>query len=159
MSTRGRYFSPRDLRLVASFNAELMGNIVETLIQIFKISPMETKSNIYGEASAETGKWYLPGIQISASVEKNEMTTGMDDFGPSRDQTHLFHLRYAMCKQLNFFPEVGDIISWNYKFYEVNNVVDDLQLLGGQPDKNHSITCNAQYTRVSSLNIVERNPS
>lgn len=159
MSTRGRYFSPRDLRLVASLNAELMGNIIETLIQIFKISPTETTTNIYGEASAETGKWYLPAVQISSLVERPESTTNYDTFGPSRDQSHIFKLRWKMCEQLNFYPEVGDIISWNDKFWEVNNVVNDSQLLGGQPDKSNSIICNAQYTRLSSLNIVERNPS
>ena len=158
MSTRGRYFSPRDLRLIGSLNGELMGTIIENLIQIFKISPTETKSNIYGEASADTGKWYLPGIQISALIERPESTTSYDDFGPSRDQTHIFKMREKMCIQLNFYPEIGDIISWNDKYWEVNNVVQE-QLLGGQPDKSHSIICNAQYTRLSSLNIVGRNPN
>ena len=158
MGLKGRYFSARDLRFVGSVNGELMGDIIENLVQIFKVSPTETKTNIYGEASAETGKWYLPGIQISALIDRPEMTTEYDDFGPSRNQTHVFKLREKMCIQLNFYPEIGDIIFWNDRYYEINNVVQE-QLLGGISEKSHSIICNAQYTRLSSLNIVERNPS
>jgi hypothetical protein len=46
MGLRGRYFSQRDLNLIAQFNGELMGDIIENLIQIFKIAPNETKTNI-----------------------------------------------------------------------------------------------------------------
>ena len=158
MSTRGRYFSPRDLRLIGSLNGELMGNIIENLIQIFKISPTETKSNIYGEASVETGKWYLPGIMISALIDRPDPTTEYDDFGPSRNQSHIFKLREKMCIQLNFYPEVGDVVFWNDKYWELSSIVQE-QLLGGQPDKSHSIICYGTYTRLSNLNIVPRNPS
>lgn len=153
---RGRYFSERDLRLVGSLNAELMGNIIENIIQIFKISPTDTKSNIYGEASAETGKWYLPGIQISSIIERADMSAEYDDFGPSRSQNYTFRLREKMCIQLNFYPEIGDIISFNDRYYEISNTTQE-QLLGGQPDKSHSIICYGNYARLSSLNIIKPN--
>ena len=68
-SLKGRYFSTRDLNLINSLNGELMGEIIENLIQIFKICPNETKTNIYGETSSETGKWYFPAVQLSALIE------------------------------------------------------------------------------------------
>lgn len=156
MGLKGRYFSSRDLKLVGQLNAELMGDIIENLVQIFKISPEETKTNIYGETAAETGKWYLPAIQISALVERPEMSADYDDFGPSRNQTHIFKLREKMCIQLNFYPEIGDIVLWNDRYYEIDNVVQE-QLLGGQSEKSHSIICNAHYTKITSLNVLERN--
>jgi hypothetical protein len=156
MGLRGRYFSQRDLNLVAQFNGELMGDIIENIIDIFKISPSETKTNIYGETAAETGKWYFPAIKISALVERAEMSTEMDDFGPSRSQTHIFKMREKMLRQLEFYPEIGDIIAWNDRYYEVDNIVQE-QLLGSQPDKSHSIICNAHYTKITSLNVLERN--
>jgi hypothetical protein len=70
-----------------------MGDIVEVLIQVFKISPTETKTNIYGETAAETGKWYMPAIQISALIERADMTAEYDDFGPSRNQDYVFKMR------------------------------------------------------------------
>lgn len=67
-SLKGRYFSQRDLNFINSINGELMGDVVENLATIYKIAPNETKTNIYGETSAETGKWYMPAIQISVLV-------------------------------------------------------------------------------------------
>ncbi len=156
MGLRGRYFSQRDLNLVNSLNAELMGDIVEVLIQVFKISPTETKTNIYGETAAETGKWYMPAIQISSLAERADMTAEYDDFGPSRNQDYVFKMREKMLKQVNFYPEIGDIVLFNDRYYEIDNVVQE-QLLGGQPDKSHSIICNGHYTKITSLNVLERN--
>jgi len=156
MSLRGRYFSERDLRVINSWNAELMGDIAENLITIFKIAPNETKTNIYGETSADTGKWYLPGIQISTLVERSDMEAEYDDFGPNRRQDHIFKMREKMLRDLNFYPEIGDMIFWNDRYYEIDNVVQE-QLLGGQSEKSHSIICNTHYTKITSLNIVERN--
>ena len=155
-SLKGRYFSTRDLNMINSLNGELMGNIIENIIDIFKISPSETKTNIYGETAAETGKWYFPAIKISALVERNDMTAEYDDFGPSRNQTHIFKMREKMLRQLEFYPEIGDVIYWNDRYYEVDNVVQE-QLLGGQSEKSHSIICNAHYTKITSLNVLERN--
>lgn len=156
MGLKGRYFSQRDLNLINSLNGELMGNIIENLIQVFKIAPNETKTNMYGETSAETGKWYLPAIQISALIERSEMTAEYDDFGPTRKQDHVFKMREKMLQLVNFYPEIGDIILWNDRYYEIDNVVQE-QLLGGQSEKSHSIICNGHYTKISSLNVLERN--
>lgn len=133
-----------------------MGDIIENLVYIYKISPNETKTNIYGETAAESGKWYLPAIQMSVLVERPEMTAEYDDFGPNRSQTHVFKMREKMLKEVNFYPEIGDIVFWNDKYYEIDNVIQE-QLLGGQADKSHSIICNAHYTKISSLNVIERN--
>lgn len=156
MGLKGRYFSQRDLNLVNSLNGELMGDIIENIVTMFKISPRETQLNIYGESSAATGRWYQPGIQISTLVERPEMATEYDDFGPSRSQTHLFKFREKMLQQLNYYPEIGDLVFWNDRYYEVDNVIQE-QLLGGITEKNHSILCNAHYTKLTSLNIVQRN--
>ena len=133
-----------------------MGDIIENLVTIYKIAPNETKTNIYGETSQDTGKWYLPAIQISTLVERAEMETEQDDFGPTRSQNHVFKMREKMLRQLEFYPEIGDMIFWNDRYYEVDNVVQE-QLLGGQAEKSHSIICNTHYTKITSLNIVQRN--
>jgi hypothetical protein len=39
--------------------------------------------------------------------------------------------------------------------YEIDNVVQE-QFLGGQPDKSWSLIVNTHYTRLSKLNLVER---
>lgn len=156
MTAKGRYFSARDLNLVNSLNAELMGDIIENLIDIFKIAARETVTNIYGETSATTGKFYEAGIRISCLVERSNMTAEYDDFGPNRQQTHIFKLRERACIDLNFYPDIGDVVFWNDRYYEIDNVVQE-QLLGGQAEKSHSIIMNAHYTKYTSLNILPRN--
>lgn len=153
---KGRYFSARDLRVVNSFNAELMGDIIENIVQIYKIAPEETSTNMYGETSSQTGKWYFPAIQISALIERADMEAEYDDFGPNRRQDYVFKMRENMLRDLNFYPEIGDVVFFNDRYYEIDNVVQE-QLLGGQPDKSHSIICNSHYTKYTSLNILERN--
>lgn len=151
---RGRYFSERDLLFVGQINAELMGDIIENLVDVFRISPGETTTNVYGETSLTTGKIYLPAIRISTIVDRPEMTADADDFGPDRSQSHVFKFRELMCRQLNFYPAIGDIVFWNDRYYEMDNVTQE-QLLGGQSEKSWSIICTAHYTRLSKLNIAQ----
>ena len=113
MALLGRYYSQRDINLVNQFNAELMRDIIETLVVCFKICAAETRVNMYGEAAP------------------------------------------TALKDANFYPEVGDFILFNDRYHEVNNVVQE-QLLGGQANKSHSIICNTHYSRLSQINLVDR---
>lgn len=144
------------MRMVAQFNAELMGDIIENIVQIYKIAPEQTVTNMYGETSSASGKWYFPAIQISALVERADMEAEYDDFGPNRRQDYVFKMRERMLQQLEFYPEIGDIVFFNDRYYEIENVTQE-QLLGGQSDKSHSIICFGHYTKYTSLNIIERN--
>ena len=47
MSLRGRFFSKRDLKVIGSWNGELMGDIIQTTIILFKMAADQTKTNIY----------------------------------------------------------------------------------------------------------------
>jgi hypothetical protein len=155
MSLFGRYYSERDLQMINSINAELMGDIIETLVVCFKIAAEATNTNIYGESSTSEGKSFYDGIQLSALIERNDPSTDDEGFGPDRDQTVVFKLRQNTCADANYFPEVGDLILFNNRYHEINNIVQE-QLLGGQSTKSHSFICNTHYSRLSKLNIVER---
>ena len=154
MGLKGRYFSDRDMRFINSISAELMGDIVENIVTIYKISVNDTETNIYGEATGDSGKWYLPGVAISALIERPEMSTDADDFGPTRNQNHIFKFREAECRRMALYPDIGDIVAWNGKYYEIDNNVRE-QLLGGIAEKSFSIIVNAHYTKLSAINIKE----
>ena len=64
--SRGRYYTRRDVRLMNSFNGELLLNIIEQMVIIFKVNPYETEANVYGESPDKT---YHPGVQTSCLVE------------------------------------------------------------------------------------------
>jgi len=60
-----------------------------------------------------------------------------------------------MLQLINIYPEVGDVIQFNERYHEIDNVVQE-QFLGGIDSKSHSIIVNTHYARISKLSLVER---
>ena len=155
MPLRGRFFSSRDLKVINSFNSELMGDIIQTTILLFKMAADQTQVNIYGESDSATGKMFYPGVEITALIDKADIDTPYDEFGSDRNQNVVFKMRENMLKLINIYPENGDIISFNSQYFEIDNCVQQ-QFLGGIEDKSHSVIVNTHYSRLSKLNFVER---
>ena len=150
--SRGRYFTRRDVRMMNSVNGELMTDIIEQIVQIFKVNANETSANLYGESME---KLYYAPVETSCYVESDQRSTLYEGFGPDVKKGTLFRFHQKLCEIKEIYPEVGDIIAWENAFFEVTNVVEN-QFLGGQPEKNYSLICNAHMTRKSKLNLVER---
>lgn len=155
MGLKGRYFSERDIRFINSISAELMGDIVQTEVTVYKMIADVTTTNVYGESKASVGKTYYPGIEITALIERAEIATNVDDFGPDRKQNVVFKFREKMLKLINFFPQTGDLVLFNERYHEIDNVVQE-QFLGGVEDKSFSIIVNTHYTRLSAVDVVIR---
>lgn len=154
-SLYGRYYSQRDMKLIGSFNAELMGDIIQTLIVIHKFVPEAVKINLYGESDPKTGKVFYPGVAITALIARETIETPADEFGTDRKQIVKFAIREEMLKKVNLYPENGDIIVFNERYHEIDNVEQE-QFLGGVEDKSWSIICDTHYSRLSKLSIFER---
>ena len=133
MGLLGRWMSERDVRLINSFNAELMGEMIQTVVILYKFAPDVTETNIYGETAPTSGKTFYPGIEITSLIERADISTEQDDFGPKRKQDVVFKFREKMLKLVDFYPENGDIILFNERYHEINNVVQE-QFLGGIPE-------------------------
>jgi len=67
----------------------------------------------------------------------------------------VFKFRENVLKLVNLYPEIGDIVRFNERYHEIDNVVQE-QFLGGQEDKSHSIIVNTHYSRLTKLSFVER---
>jgi hypothetical protein len=155
MGLKGRFFSERDLKVVNSWNGELMGDIIQTEVTIYKLVPSATALNIYGESDPQTGKVFYPGVEITALIDRRDIDTPTDEFGTDRTQIVQFQFRENMLKLVNLYPEVGDIISFNDRYHEIDNVIQE-QFLGGVDDKSFSILCDTHYSRLSKLSIFKR---
>jgi hypothetical protein len=155
MGLLGRWMSERDMRFIHSINAELLGEMIQTEVFLYKLAPDITNTNIYGESKPEEGKMFYPGIEMTCHIDRAEIGTEQDDFGPTRKQDVVFKFREKMLRLVNFFPEVGDIIEFNARYHEIDNVVQE-QFLGGIPEKSFSIIVNTHYSRLSKLNVVKR---
>lgn len=140
---------------MGSVNAELMGDVIQTQVFVYKICADETTINIYGESDPQTGKIFYPGIECTCLIDRADIDTKFDEFGPDRDQTVVFKFRENNLKLINIYPEIGDIIEFNKRYHEIDNVVQE-QFLGGIADKSLSIICNTHYSRLSKLSLVKR---
>lgn len=148
----GRYFSQRDLNLIHSFNAELLSDIIQTIVTVYKVAANETETNIYGEATTGVGRHYYPGVDTEALVEFTDETTTYEGFGPDRQKIIRFKFNERFMKQINLYPEIGDVIFWDNLFFEIGNT-NQSQYIGGQANKQFSIICDTFLTRLSGLTI------
>ena len=154
-SLPGRYFSERDISFIYGINDELMGDVIQTEVTFFKMCADATQTNIYGESSPKAGKQYFPGVQFVCLVDRADITTDADDFGPDRKQNVAFKFMERNLQDKSFFPQTGDIVHFNDRFHEIDDVVQE-QFLGGIPDKSFSIIVNCHYTSLSKIDLVER---
>ena len=152
MDSFGRYYSRRDVRFMNSINGELLHDIIEQSVVVYKINPNETKTNVYEEAIT---KFYYPGVHTTCLVETDPQSTLYEGFGPDVKKGTLFRFHQKLCEIKEIYPEVGDIVNWETAYFEISNVIEN-QFLDGQPEKNYSFVCNAHMSRLSKLNIAER---
>ena len=152
-----RYWPTRDTNLAKRFNDELVGNlkdgscgIIGQEVILYRVSTYETETNMYGEAGG--GKVYEAGVKLSCIIEAEDFDFNTDEFGPDTRQDAQFHFQRDMLIDVNFRPDIGDIVSWNLGYFEITKTNEN-QLVAGDYNKNWSITCTANLTRVSTLNI------
>jgi hypothetical protein len=147
-----KFLQTRDIEFFKSIARELVDDVVQNTIVLFKINMNETKVNIYGESLNKT--WY-PGVELYALYSKNPEDVVYEGFGPEMQQNITFKLDRMMCEEKNLYPEVGDIIFFDTSYYEIDNT-NEIQFIGGSPDNNFSIVCETFMVTKSTLNIEER---
>lgn len=155
MSLPGRYFSERDISFINGINDELLGDVIQTEVVLYKMVADVTTSNIYGESKANVGKQYFPGIEMICLVDRADITTDADDFGPDRKQNVAFKFMEKDLERSNYYPQTGDLVFFNDRYHEVDEIVQE-QFMGGQPDKSLSIIVNTHYTRLTAIDVMQR---
>ena len=153
----GRFLPQRDRNFLERINKELIGDlktandgIINQKIVIYKISTYDTSTNMYGEAVG--GKNFKKGVQLACIVEAGDFDYNTDEFGPDAQQDSQFHILRETLLELNLIPEIGDIVEWNYGFFEVNGILEN-QLIGGMQENNWSVTLNTHLSRQSFSNM------
>jgi hypothetical protein len=142
----------RDIDFFKSIARELVDDVIQNTVVLFKINMNETKINIYGESLNKT--WY-PGVEVFALVDKEPESARYEGFGLDTDQNVTFKLDRWMLEEKGIYPEVGDILNWNGGYFEIDNT-NEIQLVAGQPYNNFSIVCSTFMVSKSNLNIEEK---
>ena len=152
-----RYWPTRDTNLAKRFNDELVGNlkdgscgIIGQEVILYRVSTYETETNMYGESGG--GKVYEAGVKLSFIIEAEDLDFNTDEFGPDTRQDAQFHFQRDMLIDVNFRPDIGDIVSWNLGYFEITKTNEN-QLVAGDYNKNWTISCTGTLTRINSLNI------
>jgi len=153
----GRFLPQRDLDVFTRVNKELIGDIrlgkdgiINQQVVLYKISAYDTQTNMYGEAAG--GKKWKAGVKFACLIDAEDFDWNTDEFGPDDQQNATFHILRQTLQDLSLVPELGDILEWNWAYFEINTLNEN-QLIGGQQDNNWTVSCGTFRQRFSNLNI------
>ena len=153
----GRFLPQRDLNVFERVNKELIGDlkagkdgIINQQVVLYKVSVQDTNTNMYGEAAG--GKRWKDGVKFACLVDAEDFDWNTDEFGPDEQQNASFHILRQSLIDLSLVPELGDVIEWNWAYFEVSSINEN-QLIGGQQDNNWTVSCGTFRVRFSHLNI------
>lgn len=147
-----RFTGIKDIAFFEHISAELVDDVVTTPITFYKLSVYESRTNLYGES---LGKTYHPAVNINCLIERQDSEMNYEGFGFDRSQTVEYRFNRFTLEEKSLYPEIGDIISHNDAYFEIDNVKED-QMLAGRTSEKFSIICNAFMIRRSAINIEER---
>jgi len=142
-----RFTLARDIKFFESISKELVDAVIETTVILYKLVITDMKTNLYGES---LNKSYFQGTQCTAVIDRDDTGVTYEGFGPDSGQTVQFLFNRFTLEDKGFYPEIGDIISHNDAYFEIDNVRED-QLIGGQVGEKFSIICSTFMTRRSSI--------
>ena len=147
-----KFISERDVQFFKGIAREIVDEVIQNTIVLFKVNLNETMVNIYGESLNKT---WQPGVEIFALINKEPESARYEGFGLDTDQNITFKLDRWMLEEKGIYPEVGDVIHWNEGYFEIDNT-NEVQMVGGQSYNNFSIVCSTFMVSKSNLNIEEK---
>lgn len=147
-----RFALERDINFFQSISRELVEEVIKTSVVLYKLVIENTKTNLYGESLSKT---YYQGVETNAVIDRSDTEFNYEEFGPDGGQSVEFRFNRFVLEEKNFYPEIGDIISHNNAYFEIDSVRED-QLVGGRVDEKFSIVCSAFMSRRSTIQTEER---
>ena len=160
--------SRRDALFVKSISKELMQRFISNEIAFYKLALPEMEINIYNESNS---KVYYNPVRFFSLISFDDTAMNDVDTGLDTSQTAIFSFLRDDLKDCEVVFEEGDIIKWDGKFYEIDNVRFNQYWMGRNPDNllittegrsndmgfgyNIAVRAEAHLTRLSSVQLVE----
>jgi hypothetical protein len=156
MALFGQY---RDISLFTTLNKELIVDIIDIEVAVFKLALAQNKTNMYEE---NDNKVYYSGVKIPCLINRSGQQYNQDN--PTIDFSQPIEFQFLRDILLDFeiVIEVGDLVEYNGEYYEIDNVIDNQYIVGKNPDyastgrdwgSNFSIIAQGHITRRTKLNI------
>jgi hypothetical protein len=158
------FHGQRDASLINKLTTELIVDIVDTEVGLYKLSIQDTKTNIYNESDRKV--YYAP-IKIPALIDYQQKNYEGTDFGQDYTQLCTFAFIREFLKEIRTLIEVGDVIEYNGEWWEIDGVQENQFFGGKNPDYsfssekwgyNVSIIANSHLTRRSRIHVEEFRP-
>ena len=151
----------RDASLIRSINKELLHKIIDTEVLFYRLSLDNTTTNLYDETD---NKVYESAVLIPSLVTLDDQTWNADDYGADVTQTATFAFLRDDLVDNNLPVQIGDVIEYHSRFFEIDGIVENQVVVGKNPDdwfggNSHgydvSIICQTHMTRQSKVNVVK----
>ena len=149
----------KDITFIQSINRELINDVVDIAVDIYKPHIEANRENIYGETIR---KVYQQAVRVKCLLElEDQEWTGGDVLDINQKATYSF-LRHELREYSNLVIQVGDIIHWNDIYWEIDSVVQNKLLFGKDPDfdksesdtgDNLAVVCVTHQTRRDKVKI------
>jgi len=159
------FHGKRDASLIHKLNVELVSDIIDTRVGLYKLSIQDTKTNIYNESDK---KIYFSPLLIPALIDYQAQTYEGTEFGTDYTQLCNFAFIREYLKEAETFVEVGDVIEYNGEWWEIDSVQENEYFGGKNPEYsfatekwgyNVSIIASSHLTRRSRIHIEEFRPA
>jgi len=156
--------SANDVGTLLHIGRELLQDVVEQEILLYKVSLEETVENIYGEASQ---KFYWTPVRLTCRIKRGSKDWQVQDYGPDINRITEFAFFKEDLRDLETIIEPGDIIEWSKDYYEVDGIDENQMFLGKDLDyristptwkfgSSISIIAKTHLSRLTKLNVRER---
>lgn len=155
------YGSQRDVSLFRSLNKELLHRLIDTEVLVYKLNLNATTTNLYEESD---NKIYNEAKLVHCLVTVDDQAWSTEDYGSDVTQTSTFAFLRDDLVDKDLPVEIGDVIEYRSRFFEIDGIVENQNVVGKNPDNwfggdshgyNVSIICQAHMTRQSKVNIVK----
>ena len=115
-----RFVTERDFLFFQHINREVVVDVVDVEVILYKIIQDIANVNIYGESIS---KARYRGISLNALIKYPKTQPGSEGFGYDATQPGVeFRFVRKILEDVDVYPEVGDIIYYNEtkKFHQLN---------------------------------------
>jgi hypothetical protein len=135
-----KFITTRELRLIDSWNKELIQGVVQQEIIYYAISYEESKvHDVYDEAIE---KEYLQPVRINARVEFEQLASKVGGAGIDSNYRVSVSLHHQECEERNLKPREGDFIEFGQVVFEISTVAWAEPVYGQMNDKlSYKLTC------------------
>lgn len=153
--------SKRDVSLFRHLNKELLHKIIDTEVLVYKLNLNSTQTNIYEETD---NKVYDEPVLVYSLVSMEDQQWSSEDYGSDVTQAVTFAFLRDDLVDVNIIPQIGDVLEYKSRFFEIDAIVENQAFVGKDPDSafagadfgyNVSIVCQTHQTRQSKVNVVK----